>query len=85
MSQQLILRIVALGDNRYQASWMRPGEVQALPLASERTLLEGADAVSLYMAKLGFDAPSTARALARLGTSGSFSEKIAVLDSGGDP
>jgi hypothetical protein len=53
-----MLRIVALGADRYQASWMRPGEVQTLPVADERTVLEGTDAVSLYMTKGGFDGAS---------------------------
>jgi len=82
VSKYLILRIVALGADRYQASWMHPGEVQALPVASERTVLEGTDAVSLYMAKLGFDVASIARALARLRASGRLSERVAVMDSG---
>ena len=81
MSNHLILRIVALGADRYQAAWMQAGEAQALPVASERTVLEGADAVSLYMAKVGFDGVAIARALARLRTSGSFSERVPVMDS----
>jgi hypothetical protein len=44
-------------------------------------VLEGADAVSLYMAKVGFDGVAIARALARLRTSGSFSERVPVMDS----
>ena len=83
MSKELILRIVALGGDRYQASWTHPGGVQALSVASERTLLDGTDAVALYLTKLGFDGASVARALSQLSASGSLTERVTVMDSSG--